>query len=81
MYHLHRVLPIIIPTAGGYAAVATAAAIDGLNDGYIHTYTGVGGAPIKLSTEQTKAFGASIFYVTILIFLFFWFDFCISMDD
>ena len=37
---------------GGYAAVVISDAIDTLNDGYEQTYLGVGGAPIKISTEQ-----------------------------
>jgi len=37
---------------GGYATVAISDAIDTLNDGYEQTYLGVGGAPIKISTEQ-----------------------------
>jgi len=40
---------------GGYATIAVARAIDELNDGYVHTYTGVGGAPIKWSTEMLYA--------------------------
>lgn len=45
---------------GGYAAVAVAAAIDQLNDGYEHTFTGIGGAPVKLSTEQLYSLGMLI---------------------
>ena len=45
---------------GGYATIAVADAIDRLGDGYNHTYTGIGGAPIKLSTEQLYAFGRHI---------------------
>jgi dienelactone hydrolase len=40
---------------GGYATVSIADAIDMLDDGYLHTYTGVGGAPLRLSSAQTKA--------------------------
>lgn len=40
---------------GGYATVSIADAIDMLDDGYVHTYTGVGGAPLRLSSAQTKA--------------------------
>ena len=37
---------------GGYATVVISDAIDTLDDGYEQTYLGVGGAPIKISTEQ-----------------------------
>ena len=37
---------------GGYATVVISDAIDSLDDGYEQTYLGVGGAPIKISTEQ-----------------------------
>ncbi|KAL7533406.1 hypothetical protein ACHAXR_005210, partial [Thalassiosira sp. AJA248-18] len=40
---------------GGYATIAIAHAIDMLMDDYVHTYTGVGGAPINLSTAQMLA--------------------------
>lgn len=44
---------------GGYATIAIAHAIDMLNDGYVHTNTIVGGAPIKFSTAQILAIGKS----------------------
>ena len=37
---------------GGYATVVISDAIDTLDDGYEQTYLGVGGAPIKVSSEQ-----------------------------
>lgn len=40
---------------GGYAAISTADAVERLDDGYINTFLGIGGAPIKLSTEQMRA--------------------------
>lgn len=42
---------------GGYSAAAIAEAIDTLDDGYVHTFTAVGGAPIKTATEQLKEIG------------------------
>jgi len=36
----------------GYATIAISHAIDMLDDDYMHTYTGVGGAPIQLSSVQ-----------------------------
>ena len=42
---------------GGYATAAIASAIDLLNDGYEHTYVGIGGAPIRLASEQLQAVG------------------------
>lgn len=40
---------------GGYAAVAIADAIDMLNDGWEHTYTSIGGAPIKVSILNNRS--------------------------
>eukprot|EP00581_Thalassiosira_minuscula_P004944 CAMPEP_0183743126 /NCGR_PEP_ID=MMETSP0737-20130205/65056_1 /TAXON_ID=385413 /ORGANISM="Thalassiosira miniscula, Strain CCMP1093" /LENGTH=1012 /DNA_ID=CAMNT_0025978733 /DNA_START=189 /DNA_END=3226 /DNA_ORIENTATION=- len=41
---------------GGYATIAIARGIDMLDDAYVHTFTGVGGAPIHLSgVQMTKA--------------------------
>jgi len=41
----------------GYATIAISHAIDMLDDDYMHTYTGVGGAPIKISSVQmTQAY-------------------------
>jgi hypothetical protein len=42
---------------GGYSAAAIAEAIDMLDDGYVHTFTAVGGAPISTSKEQLKEIG------------------------
>ncbi len=42
---------------GGYSTAAIAEAIDTLDDGYVHTFTAVGGAPIKTATEQLKEIG------------------------
>jgi len=41
----------------GYATIAISHAIDMLDDDYMHTYTGVGGAPIQISSVQmTQAY-------------------------
>jgi len=56
---------------GGYATIAIAHAIDMLDDDYVHTYTGVGGAPIKLASEQMYAIGKKtndVHYVQLLMF-------------
>lgn len=64
---LDKRIAIMGYSEGGYAAISVADAIDRLNDGYIHTFTGVGAAPIKLSSEQTFVFGKyDTFWVLIL---------------
>ncbi len=50
---------------GGYAAVAVAAAIDQLDDGYEHTITAIGAAPLKLSTEQLYSLGKATLFFTV----------------
>ena len=42
---------------GGYSAAAIAEAMDMLDDGYVHTFTAVGGAPISTAKEQLKEIG------------------------
>lgn len=42
---------------GGYSAAAIAEAIDTLDDGYVHTFTAVGGAPVSTAKEQLKEIG------------------------
>lgn len=52
---LDKRIAIVGFSEGGYAAVAVADAIDRLDDDYVHTYTGVGGAPLKTSSAQQRA--------------------------
>jgi hypothetical protein len=42
---------------GGYSAAAIAEAIDTLDDGYVHTFTAVGGAPVSTAKEQLREIG------------------------
>lgn len=54
---------------GGYAAISTADAVERLNVGYTNTFLGIGGAPIKLSTEQTRAICKNFNFVMVSSFL------------